>query len=90
VRFKTTDEGGRKTALIGTFYSCPLFVDGEAFDCRLFLGGRKIELGEWYQLPLKFLNRDFVVRKLMPGKAITLWEGTDVAYGQVLEILPDS
>lgn len=90
VRFKTADEGGRKTALVGNFYSCPLFVDGEGFDCRVFLGDQKIELGEWYRLPVKFLNRDFVVPKLMPGKPITLWEGKDVANGEVLEVLPDA
>ncbi|WP_159289339.1 hypothetical protein [Methylosinus sporium] len=90
VRFKTADEGGRKTALVGNFYSCPLFVDGEGFDCRVFLGDQKIELGERYLLPVKFLNRDFVVPKLMPGKPITLWEGKDVANGEVSEVLPDA
>ena len=88
VRFKTADEGGRKTPLVGNFYSCPLFVDGEGFDCRILLGNQRIELGEWYHLPVKFLNRGFVVPKLAPGKPITLWEGKDVANGEVLEVLP--
>jgi hypothetical protein len=66
VRFKTTDEGGRKTALVGEFYSCPFFVDGQAFDCRIYLDGKRIELGEWYQLPVKFLNRDLVMPMLSP------------------------
>ncbi len=90
VRFKTPGEGGRKTALVGNFYSCPLFIDGEGFDCRVLLGNQKIELGEWYRLQVQFLNRNFVVPKLAPGKLITLWEGKDVASGEVLEVLPDA
>jgi hypothetical protein len=88
VRFKTTDEGGRKTNLVGSFYSCPLFIDGEGFDCRVFLENQEIELGKWYSLPVKFLNLSFVASKLAPGKPIILWEGKDVAQGEVLEILP--
>jgi hypothetical protein len=90
VRFKTTDEGGRKTPVVGNYYSCPLFVDGEGFDCRIFLGNQKVELGEWYQLPVKFLHREFVISKLSPGKPISLWEGKDVANGKVLEVLPST
>jgi hypothetical protein len=36
VRFLTTAEGGRNTAVGGQFYACPLFFDNEGFDCRLF------------------------------------------------------
>ncbi len=41
VRFKTSEEGGRKTSVkrktpLGPdFYGCPLMVDGKAYDCRL-------------------------------------------------------
>ena len=90
VRFKTADEGGRNTPVSGNFYSCPLFIDKEGFDCRLFIGNELIELGKWYRLPVKFLNRDYVISKLSPGKAITLWEGKDVASGRVLEVLPSA
>jgi hypothetical protein len=38
VRFKTTAEGGRRRPLSGAeYFGCPLFVDGEAFDCRFWL-----------------------------------------------------
>jgi hypothetical protein len=86
VRFKTADEGGRKTPLIGEFYSCPLFVDGEAFDCRIFLETRCVEPGERHRLPVKFLHRDLVIHKLSPGKPITLWEGKHIAIGKVVEL----
>jgi hypothetical protein len=86
VRFKTPEEGGRNTPVVGDVYSCPLFVDAEGFDCRGLLGKQRIELGNSYKLPVKFLNRDSVIPKLSPGKPVTLWEGQDVASGAVLEI----
>lgn len=86
VRFKTEIEGGRKGAITGSFYGCPLFVDGSGFDCRLFLDS-KIELGLTYEVPVKFMNPELVLPKLYPGKIFTLWEGKDVATGTVLKIL---
>jgi hypothetical protein len=84
IRFKTTAEGGRQDAIVGTFYGCPLFIDGEAFDCRLSLNGKTLLLGETYKLPVKFLNRDLVLPKLSQGKTVILWEGKEVATGRVL------
>ena len=88
IRFKTHDEGGRESSLFGEFYPCPLFIDGEAFECRVLLGNKRIELGQWYQLPVQFLHRDLVVPMLSPGKPVALWEGKEVASGKVLEVLP--
>lgn len=87
VRFKTTAEGGRQSDLIGAeFYACPFFVEGEAFDCRLLLDGRSIQLGQTYELPVKFLNAGLVLPKLLPGKPVTLWEGKDIAAGKVVRL----
>lgn len=68
VRFKTPEEGGRKADIAGNYYSCPLFLDGEGFDCRLILGSRQLVLGEWYRLPVKFLNLNLVAPRLRIGK----------------------
>jgi hypothetical protein len=88
VRFRTTDEGGRETPISGgNFYACPLFIDGEGFDCRIFLQNNRIELGEWYRLPVKFLYPEYVKSKLLPGKTIILWEGKDIADGRIAEVL---
>ena len=87
VRFKTTSEGGRRTPIKGDSYACPLFIDGEGFDCRILLN-KELQLGQNYQLPVKFLNRDLVISKLSRGRRFTLWEGKDVASGRVLEVLP--
>lgn len=86
IRFRTKEEGGRNTAVSGDFYACPLFVDGEAFDCRLLIAGKNLNLGDWYKIPVKFLNKDLALSRLVVGKEVTLWEGKDVADGAVIEI----
>lgn len=89
VRFLTTAEGGRNTAVVGQFYACPLFVDNEGFDCRLFLEGRRLELGADYEVPLKFLHRELALQKLTVGKDVLLWEGREVARGKVVKIIDE-
>jgi hypothetical protein len=92
VRFKTSGEGGRKsslkrkTELRSNFYGCPLVVDGKAYDCRILIEDKGIELGKYYEIPVKFLDRDLVLPNLTVGKNITLLEGKEVAEGQVIKI----
>lgn len=92
VRFKTNVEGGRKTSLkrktpLGPdFYACPLVVDGKVYDCRLLLGDGEIELGKYYEIPVKFLDKDAALPNLTIGKSITLWEGKEVAEGEITRI----
>ncbi len=89
VRFKTTAEGGREgPILIGErAYGCPLLIEGEAFDCRLLLNAQTLHLGETYELPVKFLNPDLALPKLSPGKPVKLWEGKDIATGEVVRLV---
>mgnify|MGYP006890189297 CR=1 FL=1 len=86
VRFLTTVEGGRNTAIEGQFYACPLFIDNKGFDCRLMLEGQRFELGVDYEVPVKFLYRELILPKLKIGKEVELWEGRKVANGLVLKI----
>ncbi|MBN8884098.1 MAG: hypothetical protein J0I77_00125 [Rudaea sp.] len=86
VRFKTTAEGGRRSDVVGSYYGCPLFVGGEAFDCRLPLEEGVLHLGKSYRLPVKFMNPNLVLPKLSPGVSIALWEGKEVAVGRVISI----
>ncbi len=90
VRFRATSEGGRRTAVSGTngvpFYACPMFVDGEGFDCRLLIDGLELALGTWHRVPVRFLNRERVLPKLSVGKMVTLWEGGVVADGKIVDI----
>ena len=89
VRFKTKTEGGRQGPIVigERPYGCPLFVDGEAFDCRLLITAQTLMLGETYELPIKFLNPDLALPRLSPGKAVKLWEGNDIATGEVVRIV---
>jgi len=89
VRFKTTAEGGRQGPLIigETPYGCPLFVEGEAFDCRLLVRAQTLELGNAYELPIKFLNPRAALSKLSPGKPVILWEGKRIATGEVVRLV---
>lgn len=92
VRFKICEEGGRKTSvkrktLLGPdFYGCPLMVDGKSYDCHLLIGDKEIKLGKYYEIPVKFLDKDLALPNLAIGKSITLWEGKEVANGQVIKI----
>jgi hypothetical protein len=85
VRFFTPSEGGRTTSVGGRFYACPLFIDGEGFDCRLLLDGKSIKLGEACDIPVKFLYQDLALKKSAIGKEIFLWEGKIIAKGSIIK-----
>jgi hypothetical protein len=89
VRFMTTNEGGRTGAIMITTapYGCPLFVDGEAFDCRFLLEDQILELGCTYEVPIKFLRPDLALPKLSIGFPVKLWEGKDIATGKVVRLI---
>lgn len=80
-------KGGRKTPVTGDTYSCPMIIDGKAYDCRLLIKNMKLELGCFYEVPVKFLNRDTVFPNLNIDKNIILWESKEVADGLVTKIL---
>lgn len=92
VRFKTSAEGGRKTPLkrkisvTPAFYACPMIINGKGYDCRLLLGDEDIELGKYYEIPVKFLDKNLALLNLSIGESITLWEGKEIAAGQVTQI----
>jgi hypothetical protein len=90
VRFKTTAEGGRKGPIDygPRRFRCPLFIDGEAFDCGFLVKDKVFELGETYEIPIAFFRPDLVLPMLSPGKPIKLWEGKDIAVGIVVRLGP--
>lgn len=87
VYFYRPDEGGRTIEIRGAYYSCPLFVHGEGFDCRIFLGETVIRPGATYQLPAKFLSPEIALTKIAINEEIVLWEGREIASGTIIEIL---
>jgi hypothetical protein len=86
VRFRTPQENGRLTAISGNHYSCPFVVHDKAFDCRLVLDGRTLELGNRYEVPVKFMNPQLALPLLKVGTQFLLWEGKEVAAGEVVKI----
>ena len=65
VRFRTTEEGGRKKSIIGDVYACPLIIDGKTYDCRLLIKGLELKRGVFYEVPIKFLNKNLALSKLI-------------------------
>jgi hypothetical protein len=86
VRFLSVSEGGRKGPIRGGIYGCPMIIDGEAFECRLLLDQSSLQLGETYEIKVKFMNPDIVLPKLSIGKEFTLWEGKTIAKGQIKQL----
>jgi hypothetical protein len=96
VRFKTTNEGGRKNGVgaplgqksVVDWYGCAFVVDGDFHDCRLLLEGRFLDLGTTYEVPVTFLRPDLVLPKLPVGKEFLLCEGArELARGKVISLL---
>lgn len=67
-----------------------LMVDGKAYDCRLLIGDKEIELGKYYEVPVIFLHQELALPNLSIGKSITLWEGKEAAVGEVTRICVSS
>ncbi|WEF35480.1 hypothetical protein [Pseudoduganella chitinolytica] len=88
VRFLSPEEGGRAQPASGRTFGCPLFVDGEGYDCRLLLDGLVLQPGQQYELPVKFLRREHAEERLRIGAPITLWEGKTIASGTISHVYP--
>jgi len=89
VRFKTHDEGGREHAIaVGEKpYGCPLLIGDDAFDCRILISDRTLQLGETYELPVKFLRPELALTRLSVGEPVRLWEGKEIAAGNVVRVV---
>jgi hypothetical protein len=89
VRLYTNEEGGRSKPIPAIQFSCPLFFQGEGFDCRLLLdqAGIDLPLGGNAVVPIKFLFPEHIVPRLKKGDQFRLWEGKEIAVGEVLEVI---
>lgn len=83
-----SDAGGKSLTIPAVRYRCPLFIDGQGFDCRLLLdqAGHGLDLGATAEVPIKFLYFDLVQGLLAPGVRFTLWEMRHFAEGEILRI----
>ncbi|WP_412023492.1 hypothetical protein [Burkholderia cepacia] len=88
VTMLATGSGGKTSAIPPVRYGCPLFINGQGFDCRLLLDqvGYGLEPGATAEIPIKFLFFDLVRDLLAPGVQFTLWEMRHFAEGEILEV----
>jgi len=87
VRFLTKSEGGRNTPIFKMPYGCPLIINGRGFDCRFITNQNCIfELGETYEIPIKFLDSSQALMNISEGNEISLWEGKIIANGQIIKV----
>lgn len=87
-----SDAGGKSLAIPAVCYRCPLFINGQGFDCRLLLDqvGHGLELGATAEVPIKFLYFDLVRDLLAPRVRFTLWEIRHFAEGEILQVCRSS
>jgi hypothetical protein len=94
VRLRTAEEGGRQKGEIPPVqFRCPFVFEGEMFDCRLLLDqvGTTLQPGASYEkIPVKFLFPDLIKPRLRPGVSFKLWDGRDIADGEVTDVVADS
>ncbi len=88
VTMLTSDAGGKISAIPAVRYGCPLFINGQGFDCRLLLdqAGYGLEPGATAEVPIKFLYFDLVRNLLVPKTLFTLWEIRHFAEGEILQV----
>jgi hypothetical protein len=91
IRLFTLEEGGRSQPIPPIQFGCPLFLEGQrqGHDCRLLLDHVGVELnpGSTVDIPIKFPFPQDAVPCLRLGDKFRLWEGRDIAQGEVLRIL---
>lgn len=81
-----TEHGGRKTSIEADWYGCPVDVGGRYFDARFDLSAAgPIAPGTTTVAPLKFLDSE-VVRHVVIGQELTLWEGRVIGKATVTEV----
>ena len=94
VRLRTVEEGGRQKGEIPPVqFGCPFVFEGEMFDCRLLLDqvGTTLQPGASYErIPVKFLFPDLVKPRLSPGASFKLWDGREIADGEVTEVVANT
>lgn len=89
IRFLTTAEGGRKTALNGTDYRAPIVINGKAYEARIYPKPESLPVAPGGSLiaPVKFLNFSLVKSILREGEEVEVLEGKVVARGTVVKVV---
>lgn len=87
LRLFPSDAGGRAEPTSTAWWGCPLSIDGDLFDARFDLSEIKpLQPGEARVVPVKFLNRDLVKRRITEGQELRVWEGRFIGEATVLTL----
>ncbi|TDQ03006.1 hypothetical protein AXZ95_1287 [Leifsonia sp. 115AMFTsu3.1] len=77
-----TDIGGN-----ADHYSCPIGRgDPTMYDCRVWLRGRVLRLGQTYDVEASLLDPDAWLDRFSVGDVMALWEGRAIATGEVVAV----
>lgn len=91
IKFFLPFQGERRTdPKPSKFYACPLFINGNGFDCRILTNEKVIHLGTSYQFPIVFLDWDFASPHMNVGTQFVIWEGKNIGEGRILEVVRTS
>ncbi len=83
-------EGGRAGPTPPEFLGCIFSLEGELFDCRLYLHEvGSVAPGQTVEIPIAFLYRDLVLRRFRVGGRFFLRDMRLIAEGEVSAILAD-
>lgn len=89
VRLLTSAAGGRSSPTPADILSCLFVLEGETFDCRLFLREvGPISPGQSAVIPIKFLNPDLVIPRLDKGTHFQLRDYRPIAVGNIIRVEP--
>lgn len=86
--FYSPDEEGLPNPIGGGNLNCPIEIDGNLYDVRVFIDqGKYIKSGEKAELPIKFLCYDNVKDKIEVGKTFHLKSLTQFAKGTIVKTI---
>jgi len=89
IQLYPTEAGGRSGPTPTDKFGCLFEIEGEYFDCRLFLEGvGPLSPGQTAAVPIVFLRPDLVNPSLTISRSFHLWDGKRFANGQVKEVFP--
>lgn len=87
VYFYSVDEGGLSNLIGGTNLNCPVKIDEDLYDARIFIKqGRYIQSGVKVELPIKFLSFKNVKDKIEVGTIFYLRSLNEFAKGTIVKI----
>lgn len=91
IHMYSTKHGGKKKVIHNIQFGCPLFYQGEGFDCRILLDqvGASLGPGQITRVPIKFLFPELIKSRLTSGDQFTLWDAGIFAEGKVIEVVKD-